>query len=146
VDGPEFDTLIKRFSTTTISRSTALRRLAASVAAFTGVALAAQPGAAEQRKICHCTDETATSCETLTLGRNAARIHLRDHPCDRRGKCRGVSGCCLEIGISCTSPLSCCSGNCLGNCQPCKSNGSFCGSDSECCSKRCNSSGTCRRR
>ncbi len=77
MDGPQFDTLIKRFSTTTLSRSTALRGLAATVAALTGVALAAKPGAAEQRKVCHCEDESAASCETLTLGRKAARNHLR---------------------------------------------------------------------
>jgi hypothetical protein len=145
MDGSEFDTLIKRFSTTTLSRSAALRGLAASVAAFTGLTLAAKPGAAEERKICHCTDETAASCETRTVGERAARTHLRDHPCDREGKCRGVSGCCLDIGETCTTG-TCCSGNCQGICQACKSVGSFCGSDSECCSKRCTDSGTCRRR
>jgi hypothetical protein len=144
VDGSEFDTLIKRFSTTTLSRSTALRGLAASVTAFAGVTLTAEPGAAEEQKICHCLDETAASCETLTLGKKAARNHLRDHPCDHNGKCRGVSGCCLEIGGTCTTG-ACCSGNCLGGtCQHCKSRGSFCQSNSECCSKRCDV--TCRRR
>ena len=142
MDGPQFDTLIKRFSTTTLSRSTALRGLAASVVALAGVALAAKPGAAEQQKICHCTDETAASCETLTVGRKVARRHIRRHPCDYRGTCTDVSGCCLEIGETCTTG-TCCSGNCLGGtCQPCKSNGSSCGSSSECCSKNCN--GACQ--
>jgi hypothetical protein len=84
VDGTQFDTLIKRFSTTTLSRSTALRGLAASVAALAGVTLAAKPGAAEQRKVCHCLDASSASCETLTVGKKAARRHIRDHPCDHR--------------------------------------------------------------
>jgi hypothetical protein len=142
VDGTQFDTLVKRLSTTTLSRSTALRGLAASVAAFAGVTLTAEPGAAEERKICHCEDESRTSCETITVGKKAARRHLRDHDCDYRGKCTGVSGCCLKIGESCTTRLTCCSGNCLGSCQPCKTNGSSCGFNSECCSGKCN--GTCQ--
>jgi hypothetical protein len=139
VDGPQFDTLVKRFSTTTLSRSAALRGLAASVAAFAGATLAAEPGAASQkRKICHCLDETAASCETITVGRRSARKHLRRHPCDYRGKCNDVSGCCTADGSPCPT-LSCCSGNCLGGtCQPCKSNGTSCGASSECCSKQCN--------
>ena len=138
VDGTQFDTLVKRLSTTTLSRSTALRGLAGSVAAFAGVTLVVEPGAASQKKVCHCLDETVTSCETIKVGKRSARRHIRKHLCDYRGECQDFSGCCIEIGLGCTTPLSCCSGNCQGVCQACKSNGSICGSDSECCSKQCN--------
>jgi hypothetical protein len=138
VDGTQFDTLIKRLASTPLSRSTALRGLAASVAAFAGVTLAEEPGAAEERKVCHCEDETRASCDTITVGRRSARRHLNRHPCDYKGECKRVSGCCLEIGSLCSSRLSCCSGNCLGSCQPCKTNGTNCGFNSECCSRKCN--------
>ena len=138
VDGTQFDRLIKRLASTPLNRSKALRGLAASVAAFAGMTIAAEPGAAEERKVCHCEDESRTSCETITVGRNAARRHIRDHPCDYKGRCKGRSGCCLGIGESCTSRLTCCSGNCLGSCQPCKTNGTNCGFNSECCSRKCN--------
>ena len=140
MDGSRFDTLIKRLATTSLSRSTALRGLAASIAAFAGVTRAAEPSAADELKVCHCKDEFSTSCETKkNLERRSVKRHLRRHRCDYRGECKGVSGCCLEIGETCTSRLTCCSGNCLGGqCQPCKSIGTSCGFDSECCSRNCN--------
>ena len=142
MDGTQFDTLVKRLASTPLNRSTALRGLAASVAAFAGVTLAAKPGAAEERKVCHCEDESRASCDTITVGKKAARRHIRDHPCDYKGKCKGRSGCCLAISTPCTSRLTCCSGNCQGTCRPCKSEGTFCGFNSECCSGKCN--GTCQ--
>ena len=143
MDGSQFDTLIKRLATTPLSRSTVLRGLTASVAAFAGVTFAAEPAAAEERKICHCEDEIRTSCDTIKVGRRSARRHLRKHPCDYKGECKGRSGCCTENGFPCPSRLTCCSGNCLGGvCQACKTIGTTCGFNSECCSRNCN--GTCQ--
>ena len=143
VDGSQFDTLIKRLASTPLNRSTVLRGVAASVAALAGVTRATEPGSAEETKICHCKDESRTSCDTKEVGRQAARRHLRDHPCDYKGECKGRSGCCLENGVTCTSRQTCCSGNCQSNCLPCKTNGTICGFNSECCSGKCNN-GTCK--
>src|SRR5215213_2974170 len=136
MDGTRFDTLIKRLATTPLTRSTALRGLAASVAALAGVTLTAEPGAAKKkRKVCHCTDEKSTSCNTLEVGKKAARKHVRNHACDYKGECKGFSDCCFADTLGCTSNTQCCSGFCGdGTCRPaqCASIGESCTSLS-CC-------------
>jgi hypothetical protein len=119
VDGTQFDTLVKRLSTTTLSRSTALRGLAASIAAFAGVTVGAEPGAAEERKICHCPGTIVADCRTLKLTKKKAKRHLNQHACDLEGRCNGVSGCppgsCKELGDACSGDdTECCSGHCTG--------------------------------
>ena len=171
MDGTTFDDLIKRLVSKRLTRSDALRGLVASGAALAGVTLTAEPGAAHgKRKICHCTNETAASCNTKNIGKKAARKHLQRHDCDYGRECDGPSGCCHVNTQACTSDalccsgfcgdgtcrpadcanvtescatLSCCSGNCQGGtCFACKSATTPCIQNSECCSLTC-SGGTC---
>src|SRR5688572_21349468 len=149
MDGTRFDTLIKRLAITPLTRSTALRGLVASVAALAGVTLGAEPGAAKKnkRKVCHCTDETAASCKTLEVGKKAARKHVRKHSCDYKGKCDGVSGCCIADTLACTSSAQCCSEFCGdGTCRPagsCRVLTTTCSTSGQCCSGFCGD-GICR--
>lgn len=147
MDGTQFDTLIKRLGTRPLTRLTALRGLAASVAALVGVTLAAEPGAAKnKRKVCHCTDEKSTSCKTLEVGKKAARKHVRKHACDYSGKCENFSGCCFSDTLSCTTNAQCCSGFCGdGICRPspCANLTGACSTDQQCCSGFCGD-GICR--
>ena len=146
MDGSQFDTLIKRLATTPLTRSTALRGLATSIAALAGVGLTGEPGAAKKkRKVCHCTDEKSTSCKTIEVGKKAARKHVKKHDCDYRGRCEGVSGCCLGDTLSCTTNTQCCSGFCGdGTCRPtgsCAGQGAAC--NDNCCTGAC-LDGLCR--
>jgi hypothetical protein len=146
MDGTQFDTLIKRLGTRSLTRSTALRGLAATVAALAGVTLAAEPSAAkEKRKVCHCTDEKSTSCKTLEVRKKAVRRHVKNHPCDYRRECKDVSGCCFGDTQTCTTDAQCCSKECGdGVCRParCASMGESCASLS-CCTGTC-IEGACR--
>jgi hypothetical protein len=143
MDGSQFDTLIKRLATTPLTRPTALRRVAASVAALAGLTLAVEPSAAKKkRKVCHCTDEKSTSCKTIEVGKKAARKHLKKHDCDSRGECKGVSGCCLADTLGCTTNTQCCSRFCGdGTCRPtgsCAVQGTACtGGAPACCTGEC---------
>jgi hypothetical protein len=153
MDGTTFDELIKRLATTPLSRSKALRGLAASVSALAGVTLAAEPGAARgKRTICHCTDEKSTSCKTKEVGRRAARRHIRKHDCDYRHECKGRSGCCFADTQACTTDTQCCSGFCGdGTCRPvgsCVVQGAACNdtnmvTSDDCCTGEC-LDGLCR--
>jgi hypothetical protein len=159
MDGTTFDNLIKRLATTPLSRSNALRGLAASAAALAGVTLAAEPGAAKgKRKVCHCTDEKSTSCKTIEVGRKAAKRHVKRHDCDYRRECKGFSGCCLANTLGCTTNTQCCSGFCGdGTCRPagsCVAQGAACNdantatSDNcctgECLDSLCRPTGSCK--
>jgi hypothetical protein len=153
MDGTQFDTLIKRLGTRSLTRSTALRGVAASVAALAGVSRAAEPSSAkEKRKVCHCTDEKATSCETIEVGKNEARRHLENHECDYRRKCKGRSGCCFANATACTSNTQCCSKFCGdGTCRrkgSCVKQGASCNDTNaaikdNCCTGEC-LDGLCR--
>jgi hypothetical protein len=50
MDGTAFDALIKRLATTPLSRSKAVRGLAATAAALAGATLAAEPGEANVKR------------------------------------------------------------------------------------------------
>src|SRR5215213_7376485 len=146
MDGTRFDTLIKRLATTPLTRPTALRGVAASVAALAGVTLAAEPSAAKKkRKVCHCTDEKSTSCKTIEVGKKAAKRHLKKHACDYKGECKGFSDCCFADTLGCTSSAQCCSGFCGdGTCRPagsCAVQGAAC--NNNCCTGEC-LDGLCR--
>src|SRR5215211_3514073 len=127
MDGSQFDTLIKRLATTPLTRPTALRGVAASLAALAGVTLAAEPGGARnrnnndepERKVCHCADATAASCQTLKKEKSKVKKHLKQHACDYIGSCQGFSGCCIANTQTCASSAQCCSGFCGdGTCRP----------------------------
>jgi hypothetical protein len=121
VDGTQFDRLIKRLATTPLTRSTALRGLATSVAALTGATLVAEPGAARnrnnndepKRKVCHCSGPTGASCRTLKKEKSKVKKHLKKHDCDYKGSCQGFSGCrqCLN-NDGCTGGQVCVDGGC----------------------------------
>jgi hypothetical protein len=147
MDGTQFDTLIKRLATTPLTRSTALRGLAATVAALAGVTLAAEPSAAkEKRKVCHCTDEKSTSCKTIEVGKRGAKRHVKKHACDYRRECKDVSGCCFADTLTCTTSTQCCSRFCGdGTCRPtgsCVVQGAACNdmnaaTNDNCCTGEC---------
>jgi hypothetical protein len=75
VDGTQFDTLIKRLASRSLTRLNALRGLATGAAALAGVTLVTQPSAAKKRnnkdepkqKVCHCSGPTGASCRTLNV-------------------------------------------------------------------------------
>ena len=120
MDGTRFDTLIKRFGTRPLTRSTALRGLVASVAALAGVTLAAEPGAAKKsgRSVTVRT-RRRRAARPSRLGKKAARKHLKKHACDYKGKCDDVSGCCFADTQACTTSAQCCSEFCGdGTCRP----------------------------
>jgi hypothetical protein len=146
MDGTTFDELIKQLATTPLSRSKALRGLAASVAALAGVTLGAEPSAAKgKRKVCHCTNEKSTSCKTIEVGAKAARKHVKKHACDYRRECEDRSGCCFSDTQACTTDTQCCSGFCGdGTCRAtdCASIGESCAS-LNCCTGTC-IDGACR--
>jgi hypothetical protein len=153
MDGTTFDALIKRLATTPLSRSTALRGLAASAAALAGVTLTAEPGAAKKnkRKICHCTDEKSTSCKDIEVGKKAAKRHIKKHDCDYRRECKGRSGCCFADSQACTTSTQCCSGFCGdGTCRPsdsCAVQGTICNDNcctGECLDNLCRPTGACK--
>jgi hypothetical protein len=141
VDGTQFDTLIKRLATRSLTRSTALRGLATGAAALAGVTLATRSGAARKsddgdepkRKVCHCSGPTGASCRTLKKKKSKVKRHLKRHDCDYEGKCQGFSGCrqCLN-NDDCTGGQVCLDGACQ-NCI----NDQQCGPNFDCELGRC---------
>jgi len=97
MDGTQFDTLIKRLATTPVTRGSVLRGLVASVASLVGVPLAAEPGAAHEKK----KDEpkrrvclwSSTGGRTKKVARDQRRKILRRNPCARKGRCSGTNPC-----------------------------------------------------
>jgi len=141
VDGTQFDTLIKRLATRSLTRWNALRGLATGAAALAGVTLVTQPGAARKRnnndeskrKVCHCSGPTGASCRTLKKEKSKVKRHLKKHNCDYKGGCQGFSGCrqCLN-NEGCTGGQACVD----GACQDCISDAQ-CGTGFECELGRC---------
>ena len=131
MDGTRFDNLIKRLATRPMTRATALRGLAASAAALTGVSILAGSGEAannnnnnndRKRKVCKCTSATATSCRTVKKEKKKAKRVLRRFPCSYKGKCRaGVTACAAPVGCS---PAN----NTQGTCAP----GQLCNTSAVC--------------
>src|SRR5688572_1402608 len=121
VDGTQFDSLIKRLGARPLTRSNALRGLAASIAALAGATLVTRPGATKKgnnndepkRKVCHCSGPTGASCRTLKKEKSTVQRHLKKHDCDYNGKCQGFSGCrqCLN-NDGCTGGQACVDGAC----------------------------------
>ena len=99
MDGSRFDTLVKALATTRLTRSHALRGLAASAAALAGVRLTAERGTAKKNnkqeiRICVCADANPSTCKTQKKEKAKAKKTLRRNPCAYRGRClNGVSGC-----------------------------------------------------
>ncbi len=144
MDGTRFDNLVKRLATRPMTRATALRGLAASAAALTGVSILAGAGEAannnnnndRKRKVCKCTSATATSCSTVKKEKKKAKRILRRFPCSYKGKCRaGVTACAAPVGCS---PAN----NTQGTCAP----GQLCNTQAICvagCTGQNNTQGTC---
>jgi hypothetical protein len=148
MDGTRFDALIKRLATTPLTRAQALRGLAASAAAVTGVTLlteqdaeaADKKGSQRKRKACDCQSADPNTCTTKRLSRRRRKKLLRNNLCAYAGRCRsGVSGC--QDGVGC-SPAN----NTRGNCPP----GQICNTQAICvpegqvgCSPANNTRGNC---
>jgi hypothetical protein len=153
MDGTKFDNLIKRFSTTPLTRATVLRGLAATpLAALAGVARGADEDALadgqkkrrhRKKPVCNCTSAQASSCTTQKLGKKARRRLLASNTCAYSGKCTGVSGCAAPgpgpvPGVTCTTNATCAGRQaCInGSCAPCTAT-SQCGAEEACLNGQC---------
>jgi hypothetical protein len=110
VDGSRFDTLIKQFSTSRVTRAHALRGLAAGVAALAGVTLA-PPRAAKgrkkeepQRRVC-LWSRTAPGGKSKKVDKDKRKKILRRNDCARKGRCRGINPC--FVAPECTTDAHC---------------------------------------
>jgi hypothetical protein len=112
VDGPRFDTLIKQFSTSRVTRAHAVRGLAASVAALAGITLTEEPGAAKgdkkdepQRRVC-LWSRTSPGGKTKKVDKDKRKKILRRNDCARKGRCRGTNPC-FAPAPECTTDAHC---------------------------------------
>ena len=91
MDGTAFDTLIKQFSTSPVTRARALRGLAATAAALTGAGLSASELGAKKgetkRKWCHRGDDFTILGKTNKLTKEQRKQHKKKHAADYRGTC-----------------------------------------------------------
>src|SRR5215207_5527441 len=134
MDGTQFDTAIKRLSTTPLTRGKALRGMAASAAALVGVRLGAEPSAAAKNKerkirICVCQSADVTTCQTKNKPKSKAKKTLQNKPCSYTGRCQlGVSGCigCAPAnntqGLCLAGQLCNTGATCVAGCTPITNN------------------------
>src|SRR5918994_6829027 len=93
MDAITFDVLIKRLAARRLTRLTAVRGLAAGVAAaLTGVSLTTDEAGADRKKptkvrICHRGDNFAIFGTTKQLKEERWQKHRRKHEADYRGRC-----------------------------------------------------------
>jgi hypothetical protein len=149
-----FDDLARALAEGSISRRRALKL-------FAGTAIAALiPSRAladdDCVRVCHVPFDRQTeecdfaNAETRCVSRSRLRVHLENHPCDCRGRCRNcLAPPCISNGNGpCADPSECCSGNCdiSGFCLPPTGTNRvdcFCSNgtqDSRCTSLSCSSS------
>jgi hypothetical protein len=115
-----FDELARALAEGSLSRRRALKL-------FAGTALAALiPSRAladddddDCVRVCHVPfDRETEECdfakaETRCVSRSRRRRHLKNHPCDCRGRCRNcLTPECQDFGVECTANDQCCSGRC----------------------------------
>jgi hypothetical protein len=142
-----FDELARGLAEGSLSRRRALKL-------FAGTAIAALiPSRAladdDCVRVCHVPfDRETEECdfakaETRCVSRSRLRVHLENHPCDCRGRCRNCLTSCLPNGGTCTTNGQCCSENCSNGTCACKPYSSDCTNNSECCSGFCNQFGIC---
>ena len=143
-----FDELARAMAEGSLSRRRALKL-------FAGTALAALiPSRAladddDCVRVCHVPFDRETeecdfaNAETRCVSRIRLRVHLANHPCDCRGRCRNCLTSCLPNGGTCTTNGQCCSENCVNGTCACKGLFSDCNNNSECCSGYCNPQGAC---
>jgi hypothetical protein len=142
-----FDELARGLAEGSLSRRRALKL-------FAGTAIAALiPSRAladdDCVRVCHVPfDRETEECdfakaETRCVSRSRLRVHLENHPCDCRGRCRNCLTSCLPNGGTCTTNGQCCSENCVNGTCACKGLFSACNNNSECCSGFCNQFGVC---
>lgn len=155
MESDRFDALAHRLASASLTRTGALRGIVAGVAALTGVAAVREQADTKKSKknVCHCPTPDA-QCNTLRVSKRGRRAHLRNHPCDYAGACRGTgtqnpcdgAGAPITIdidllGTSCTvGGTQCGTGTgleCVVNvCLPI-SLGDACVSDDDCSTGRC---------
>ena len=141
-----FDDLARGLAEGYLSRRRALKL-------FAGTAIAAlipsRALADDCVRVCHVPFDRETeecdfaNAETRCVSRRRLRVHLEDHPCDCRGRCRHCLRSCLPNGGTCTTNGQCCSKNCVNGSCACKGLFSTCNNNSECCSGTCNQFGMC---
>jgi hypothetical protein len=111
-----FDDLARGLAEGSLSRRRALKL-------FAGTAIAAlipSRALAEDDcvRVCHVPfDRETEECdfakaETRCVSRSRLRVHLENHPCDCRGRCRNCLTSCLPYRSACTNNSECCSGFC----------------------------------
>jgi len=148
MDGSRFDTLVKALANTPLTRSHALRGIAAGgVAALTGIILGSEEAGAKKNhehkvKVCKCPDSNAANCRTDKVNKSQAKKQARK-ACNYKGTCRaGVTGCptgAPNPGFACTNNNDCTGGLvCIG--QRCVA----CTADSQCTGGLVCLSGTCQ--
>ncbi len=143
-----FDELARGLAEGSLSRRRALKL-------FAGTAIAALiPSRAladddDCVRVCHVPfDRQTEECdfaeaETRCVSRSRLRVHLENHPCDCRGRCRNCLTSCRPNGGTCATNGQCCSENCVNDTCACKGLRSACNNNSECCSGNCNEFGIC---
>jgi len=63
-------------------------------------------------KLCHCTDATRNNCRTRKVSENELKRHLKQHPQDKKGKCK--KNRCKNVDTECNvnRPGECCAQTC----------------------------------
>jgi hypothetical protein len=152
-----FDELARALAEGSINRRRALKL-------FAGTAIAALiPSRAladddDCVRVCHVPFDRETGecnfaeAKTRCVSRSRRRFHLKNHPCDCRGRCANCLTTCLPIAGTCSANDQCCSGRCAGGtcaeacpdgrvlldngtcAKPCSTNDDCagCGGDEEC--------------
>jgi hypothetical protein len=113
-----FDELARAVAEGSISRRGALKLIAGTTLA----ALIPSRALADDDdcvRICHVPfDRQTGQCffgqrENRCVSRSRLRVHLDEHPCDCRGRCRNCRRpMCQPFGVTCTANEQCCSGRC----------------------------------
>ena len=147
VDETWLDTLMKRLATAPLSRSTALRGLAAGATALIGLSLPPEPGVAgnnkrngARRRVC-LWSSTSADGNTKKVTADKARKILRSNACARSGRCTGANPC-----FQCSAGTTNCGGVCRdlqcdeANCGTC---GTACSAHQVCQAGACFSRSTC---
>ena len=105
MDANRFDRLARRLAAARLTRARALRGIAAGAAALAGLgASTGDVSAGRKRKLCHCGDDPTAQCTDEKVSKKARKQHLRDHPCDYKGECRGTGtrNPCQGAGVAIT--------------------------------------------
>jgi hypothetical protein len=118
-----FDELARALAEGSISRRRALKLFAGTaIAALIPSRALADDDDDDCVRICHVPfDRQTGQCffgqrENRCVSRSRLRVHLDEHPCDCRGRCRNCRRpMCQPFGVECTANDQCCSGVCASS-------------------------------